>query len=163
MAKAYCNPHRSNHEKTQNLFSRHCPLFRLSSNGNSTACRERNHGLCESPTYWRNGKNFREIKHGDHKKGMVQLQKLAEQGDAVAQINYGSECLDAQNYEKAYEWFKKAANQEMGMAYGQLAYPCREGLGVAQDYNKVFAWYEKGAIAGDVSARFDLGLMYYHE
>ncbi len=44
------------------------------------------------------GKILWKIKHGGHKKGMAQLQKLAEQGDAVAQINYGSEYPGAKNY-----------------------------------------------------------------
>ena len=104
-----------------------------------------------------------EIHHGNHEKGMLQLKKLAEQGDAVAQFNYASKYLGAKEYDKAYEWLKKAAAQEMEMAYGQLAHLYHEGLGVTKDYNQAFVWFEKGTIAGDVSARFDLGLMYYQE
>lgn len=104
-----------------------------------------------------------EIHHGNHEKGMLQLKKLAEQGDAVAQFNYASKYLGAKEYDKAYEWLKKAAAQEMEMAYRQLAHLYHEGLGVTKDYNQAFVWFEKGAIAGDVSARFDLGLMYYQE
>ena len=70
-----------------------------------------------------------EIHHGNHEKGMLQLKKLAEQGDAVAQFNYASKYLGAKEYDKAYEWLKKAAAQEMEMAYGQLAHLYHEGLG----------------------------------
>jgi TPR repeat protein len=66
-----------------------------------------------------------------------------------------------QDYRKAAEWFRKAAEQGDAFAQSSLAYLYTEGQGVPQDYFQAAEWYKKAALQGDTRAQFHLGLLYY--
>jgi TPR repeat protein len=80
--------------------------------------------------------------------------KLSRQGNATAQYNLGVMYYYGagvkQDYQKAFEWYSKAAEQ--GDIYAPYAYALAgmyyDGKGVKQDLSKAFEWYEKAAKHG---------------
>ncbi len=64
------------------------------------------------------------------------------------------------NYNKAREWYEKAAIEGYSNAQNNLALMYANGQGVKQDYLKAKEWYEKAAIQGNSKAEFNLGVMY---
>lgn len=66
-----------------------------------------------------------------------------------------------QNYTKAFEWFKKAADQDYSVGQYFLGVMYGDGLGVDQNYAKALEWYEKSAEQNESDAQFNLGWMYY--
>ena len=65
-----------------------------------------------------------------------------------------------QDYEKAFEWYEKAAKAGSSDAMTDLGYMYQTGVGINQDYKKAIEWYEKAAEAGEKVALYDLGYMY---
>lgn len=65
-----------------------------------------------------------------------------------------------QDYEKAAEWYLKAAGFGNAKAEEALGYLYFNGLGVEQDYAKSFEWYSKAAEQGDKVAEYMIGVMY---
>lgn len=66
----------------------------------------------------------------------------------------------AKDYKKAYEWIKKAADQEEAYSMFLLGQLYEFGLFVKKDYKIAFKWYEKSAEKGDVNASFKIGCCY---
>ena len=64
------------------------------------------------------------------------------------------------NHAKAFQWFKKAAEQGIVPAQFNLGLMYLKGEGVLQDYKQAFKWYTKAAEQGHALAQFNLGLMY---
>lgn len=93
-----------------------------------------------------------------------ELQELANQGDAEAQISLGWMYLNgesvSQDYFKAAEWYEKAANQGLVEAQYNIGVMHTNGTGVSQDYAKAKQWFEKAANQGVAQAQFNLGVMY---
>ena len=86
-------------------------------------------------------------------KGVEQDFKKADtQDDVVAQYNLGYRYLSGQgakqDYEKAREWYMKAANQGYANAQNNLGNMYESGKGVEQDYEKAREWYTKAANQG---------------
>jgi len=92
------------------------------------------------------------------------LSKMAEQGDATAQLKLGLLYYHGQGVPlddaTARQWFEQAATQGNATAQDRLGsiYYCGEG--VPQDYIKAREWYEKAARQGDAEAQFHLGWLY---
>jgi len=61
---------------------------------------------------------------------------------------------------KAFEWFKKAAQQNHAIAQRILGVMYDHGQGVEQDKKKAFEWFEKAAIQNDAIAQRILGERY---
>ena len=94
-----------------------------------------------------------------------QTQRLANQGDAMAQYNLGlmyyySKEGVRQDYAKACEWYLKAANQGNTNAQYSLGVMYNDGKGVRQDYNKAREWYLRAASQGDAMAQYNIGVLY---
>jgi len=87
---------------------------------------------------------------------------FANQGNAGAQNNLGLYYANCKDYLKAFEWFKKAAEQGLARAQANLGRSYRKGCGVEQDYQKAVEWYTKAAEQGDVTAQLNLGICYYN-
>lgn len=66
----------------------------------------------------------------------------------------------SKSYEKAAEWYRKAAEQ--GLADGQfyLGFAYMHGQGVEQDYSKSFEWFNKAAMQNHKRAFSSLGFLY---
>nr|WP_181718316.1 tetratricopeptide repeat protein [Psychrobacter sp.]QJS05259.1 sel1 repeat protein [Psychrobacter sp.] len=98
---------------------------------------------------------------------------LAEQGDMEAQFNMGfthyngiekgdgkEYTVITRGYEKAFEWFTKAAEQGHADAQNNLGLMYKAGLGVSHDDYVAFEWFTKAAEQGHADAQNNLGLLY---
>ena len=89
---------------------------------------------------------------------------LAEQGDADAQFNMGVVYLQGigvtQDYQAAFNWFKKSTEQKHAIAQFSLGVMYLQGLGVTQDYKVAFNWFKKAAEQGGSEAQAVLSSMY---
>lgn len=65
-----------------------------------------------------------------------------------------------QNYSKALEWYKKAADTGYISACGSLGSLYGEGLGVEKDYAESFKWFSKAAEQNAYWCQGNLGLYY---
>lgn len=83
--------------------------------------------------------------------------KKAEQGDAEAQFSLGLNyffgldygyVLAPQDYNKAAEWYLKAANQNHERAQSMLGVMYRDGAGVRQNYGVAKEWFGKACDNG---------------
>jgi TPR repeat protein len=101
---------------------------------------------------------------GDYRGVMEIATPWAERGDAVSQYAVGKLYYDgkgtAQNYAKAAEWFRKAADQSLAAAQFYLGYMYLMGEGLAKDPKIAAGWIGRAADQGFVGARRILGLMY---
>ncbi len=91
-----------------------------------------------------------------------EVQEQAKQGDAQAQAKLGSMYLLGwqgfeQNYEKAAEWLKKAADQDILDAQVIMGALYDRGMGVPANRDKATAWYEKAAARGHGTSLAILG------
>ena len=66
----------------------------------------------------------------------------------------------AQNYNEAFKWYQKAADNGAADAYVGLGVMYYDGQGVAQNYEKAFLWTKKAAENGAANAYVGLGVMY---
>ena len=66
----------------------------------------------------------------------------------------------AQNYNEAFKWYQKAADNGVTGAYTWLGVMYYNGQGVAQNYEKAFLWTKKAAENGAADAYVGLGVMY---
>ena len=66
-----------------------------------------------------------------------------------------------QDYAKAVEWYRKAAEQGHACAQCNLGQCYYNGEGVEQDYVKAVEWYRKAADQGDAQAQCNLGECYH--
>jgi uncharacterized protein len=58
-----------------------------------------------------------------------------------------------QDYAKAFEWYRKAADQGLADAESRLGYLYTNGLGVSRDIDQARAWYQKAADQGNGEAK----------
>jgi len=77
------------------------------------------------------------------------FRKLADQGDAAAQLRLGS-CYEfgegaTQDMARAAEWYQKSAKQGNAAAQFRLGSHYAAGVGVGQDRGRAVEWYEKSA------------------
>jgi hypothetical protein len=106
------------------------------------------------------------IRHGDHAEGVVIISRLAGQGHVKAQMHLGVIYADglfsvSADQEKAFYWFKKAA--ENGSPEGQyaLAQMYDNGWGTAVDLGSAFANYRLAAGGGHQAAQLAYALAYW--
>ncbi len=100
----------------------------------------------------------------DYSTAFAGFQKLAEQGNAGAQLFLGSMYAYGQGVPKdeqqAAAWLHKAAEQGHDGAQYILGSRYKDGRGVPKDEQQAVAWYRKAAEQGQAHAQIDLGLMY---
>lgn len=97
----------------------------------------------------KNPKAGNEIDYNDHN-----LKKIANM------FYYGG-YYASPNYEKAVEWFTKAAERDLTFAQNKLGDCYYLGNGVKQNYEKAVEWYTKAAEQGNSEAQDTLGDCYY--
>lgn len=98
----------------------------------------------------------------DMAKGMTMMLASANAGNSYAQASLGWIYREGyggtpRDYQKAFEWYEKAAMQDYANAQASLGWLYREGLGVDKDLEKSLEWYMKGAANGDVNAMGSVG------
>ena len=99
-----------------------------------------------------------------YRKAMPELQRLADRGDPVAQVQYGF-MFDVGigievNKKMALEWYQKSANQGHWLGQANVAFAYADGKGVPQDYVKANDWYRKAAAQDYAQAQKALGNAY---
>ena len=65
-----------------------------------------------------------------------------------------------QDFEKAAQWFQKAADQEDVCSQFVLRICYMDGIGVTQDFEKAVQWFQKAADQKDMFGQYGLGLCY---
>lgn len=88
---------------------------------------------------------------GQYDKAYNTMRSLAETADhAYAQYYLGMMYLKGQgvkqDYGKASEWFRKAAEQRIPQAQYKLGMLYFKGEGVPRDYERAYAWYRVAAV-----------------
>ncbi|MBQ7665449.1 MAG: toll/interleukin-1 receptor domain-containing protein [Synergistaceae bacterium] len=125
------------------------------------------------------------MSEGNYAKAREHFERAAEKDITQAQVELGTMYFHGlgvkQDYEKAAEWYEKAAAKGDYFAQGRLdsireennttqnrenyeedTITGNEGLGVEQDYASNMEWLEKIANNGDVQLQLILGDMYYY-
>ena len=92
------------------------------------------------------------------------IMDLANNGDVFAQDTVG-DMYDhgrgvEQSYEKAVEWYRKAAEQGYANTQCRLGSMYHDGRGVEQSYKTAVEWYRKSAEQEYAAAQCNLGLKY---
>ncbi|HET7315372.1 SH3 domain-containing protein [Salinisphaera sp.] len=95
---------------------------------------------------------------------LEQNRALAKSGDAAAQYNmgvlydrgYGVE----RDYDKARQWYKKAAAQHYPRAEHNLGIMYKAGKGVPRDFGKAAQWFRRGADDGLAASQNNLAVLY---
>jgi len=64
------------------------------------------------------------------------------------------------NAEKAFKWYKMAAEQGHASAQLNLGVMYNQGVGVKQNYTEAAKWYQKAADSGNAKAQLNLGILY---
>jgi len=93
-----------------------------------------------------------------------EITKVAEQGDADAQVGLGVRYANGkgveQNYEASVKWFTLAAEQGHADAQYSLGVMYTYSMGVEANYEEAVKWYTLAAEQGDADAEYNLGCMY---
>ena len=79
-----------------------------------------------------------------------------------AEFNQVISHYNNQNYNQAFNIFKKLAEQGDAAAQNELGYMYENGEGVRQDDAQAVAWYRKAAEQGDAQAAYNIGVRYYN-
>ncbi len=100
-------------------------------------------------------------------------QKAAQQGNPSACSGLGSRYESGQgvpqDYQKAIEWYQKAADkghrdamQRIAWCYHSIGRHYRYGNGVVQDYVEAMKWYQRAAEMGISCSQKEIGDLYYY-
>ncbi len=100
--------------------------------------------------------------------GIEQLQKLAEDGNAIAMFYMGYHYIYGNGVEedekKAVEWYRKAADAGEIESQMTLGFSYKVGrYGLEEDYHKAIEWYEKAALQNFAEAQKPLGCIYLYK
>lgn len=133
-------------------------------------------GSPQNPLKLESGKpiDFSQIFQSNHdtrtfgEKAAAQIDSIAlraQQGETDNMFLYGA-CYEygwgvERNYEKALEWYRKAADRGQRNAFGAIGGLYRVGHGVPSDGKQAFEWFRKGAEHRDNNAMLCLGNCYY--
>lgn len=88
------------------------------------------------------------------------LMEEAEAGSKEAQNDLGCYYFDNQDYQEAFKWFQKSAEQDFITAYFNLGRCYLNGLGVEQDIEQAITNYKIAAEKGMSDAEIILGCIY---
>lgn len=84
----------------------------------------------------------------------------ATRADTDAQVWLCDHHMDADAYDKAFEWCRRAAGKEVRDAQYYVGWMLYYGRGAERSYEEAFDWYRAAARAGDTRAMTYVGLMY---
>jgi len=104
---------------------------------------------------------------GDVEGALQRYSKAAEMGFDVAQINVAwlyDTSLEKEEgrLEKAFEYFRKAAEQKSAAAHLKMGDYYYYGMGTKADHNKAAAFYRVASEMRSPQATFNLGYMHQH-
>ncbi|MGH2447696.1 MAG: tetratricopeptide repeat protein [Chloroflexota bacterium] len=100
----------------------------------------------------------------DHQASFACIEKLAESGNATAQLALGGFYAGGygvpQDPQQAAVWYQKSAEQGNAVAMSRIGDAYLTGTGVTQDYGKAASWFARAASAGDPWSLEMLGSLY---
>lgn len=101
----------------------------------------------------------------DNNEELNKILSQAHAGDADAQYELAEKYYrgdDVQrNYDEAFSWYEKAANQNHVEAQHQMGYFYQHGLDkIVEDDKKAFEWFHKAAKLGHTSSQTQIAIMY---
>jgi len=96
----------------------------------------------------------------DNKQAVLWLQKSAEQGNIIAQVELGVVFDKMQDYAQALIWYRKAAEQGNARAEYNIGLAYQDGEAVPKDAAQAIVWYRKAAEQGDALAQLNIGVLY---
>jgi len=112
--------------------------------------------------HYENAMRFYADKLFDH--ALKEFLVAAGLGHGKAQFVLGTMYLDGigteKNYEQAYYWFHRTAEQGDPDALNKLGWMCEAGLGVERDQSRAVNWFRQAAERGHLEAQFNLGAKY---
>lgn len=90
------------------------------------------------------------------------LLKAARQNNSEAESMLGTfyECAEPPEYERAMEWYKKAAEHGESTSACSVGEMYLKGEGVQKDESKAFEWFQKAVDMGSVYGQYLLGKCY---
>ena len=91
---------------------------------------------------------------------LASLKEAAKSGNKEAQNDLGGYYFENQEFEEAFEWFQKSAEQDYIHAYHNLGICYVNGIGTKQDVAKAIENYTKAAEKGNGNAALTLGYLY---
>ncbi|MBF0282914.1 MAG: sel1 repeat family protein [Magnetococcales bacterium] len=104
------------------------------------------------------------FQQGDNARGVAELRKAAEAGDANAQLSLGNWFAFGQGAAKdpveAAQWFRMAADRGLPAAQNALGGLYFNGQGVSRNLSEAAKWFRKAAMQGFSPAQNALGAMY---
>lgn len=74
----------------------------------------------------------------------------------------GDSYFDQKNYELAYKYISKSAEDGYALAQNLFGYMYANGLGVTKDEEIAVEWYKKAADQGLAKAQYNMGIMYQY-
>lgn len=98
----------------------------------------------------------------DLKQSVLWLQKSADQGNIVAEVELGVVFDQMQNYAQALIWYRKAAEQGNARAQYNLGLAYGNGESVPKNLTQANVWFRKAADQGDALAQSNLAVNYEH-
>lgn len=118
--------------------------------------------LCLSASAWAGyDEGFAAYNKEDYATALKEWQSLAEQGNAIAQLNLGAMYAIGQgvpkNDKEAVKWWRKAAEQSNAQAQLFLGAMYEDGQGVQKNDEEAVRWERKAAEQGFVTAIANLG------
>jgi len=104
-------------------------------------------------------------RRGDYATAVGEFERLAEQGNFVAQYNLGVMYANGlgvpRDVARAAQWFYRAATAGDARAQFNFANMYAEGRGLPKDPSRAAYWYTKAAEQGLGDAQYSLGRLYY--
>ena len=91
---------------------------------------------------------------------LVNIQELSIKEDAKSQYELGKIYRKNGEYKKAFEYFKKVANENFPEAQNIMGVIYENGFGIEKDFKKSFEWTLKSANQGYPIAQNNIGLKY---
>ncbi|MDE5868423.1 MAG: sel1 repeat family protein [Anaeroplasmataceae bacterium] len=93
-------------------------------------------------------------------KGMEYYQKAAELGFSLAQLRMGDFYTEKKDYEQAFDWYLRSAENGENVAQNSLGVCYYFGLGTKEDYEKAASWFLKSALQNNKDAKNNLSVCY---
>ena len=108
---------------------------------------------------------YYDVNNTNKKKGIELLKLSADLGFAPAQVEYATKSIYgskgvSKSPANAYNYYKKAADQDYGYGYAGLASCYEKGIYVSKDSKKAITYYEKAIEKECIDVYSDLGELY---
>ena len=101
------------------------------------------------------------FKEKEYEKAEEVLKPLAESGNADAQYWFGRCRLDRNDYDRAFFWYKKSAEQGHATAQNTLGNFYETGKGTEKNCETALLWYKKSAENGNEIGKYNVAQCYF--